>query len=337
MITKLTKITQSNALSQRMTTSKTSTELPFVQGVEDGGDEVAKEKIEDKSKKNAAAFSNEPDDELEKQPSIHARFVDAIKVEEETDVEEGLPGDAIYTPPPTHNTWKPDFSLPCKKWCKKRWKLAFVKCLSSTTVLTVRLLLDPSPRAYVIHSVIVFLDMVLIHFFTHSLWLSISGELLTIIFFLAFHFTKETVYELMETTGIAMLASFHLIAESSKLKERKEELEYGIEDLRRKSVAILRRSSMGIGISPEQLKELIEDEEDLEFDSKKPQDSNQLGPSWFHIPTIQMDPVYSKRARTWGERFFEYFLDGSAGVMYTSFFGLILDELIAYGEGGSKK
>lgn len=34
---------------------------------------------------------------------------------------------------------------------------------------------------------------------------------------------------------------------------------------------------------------------------------------------------------TCGAVFFEYFLDGSAGVMYTSFLGLILDEMITYG------
>ena len=34
--------------------------------------------------------------------------------------------------------------------------------------------------------------------------------------------------------------------------------------------------------------------------------------------------------------FFEHFLDGSAGVMYTSFAGLILDEFILWGIGGGQ-
>ena len=46
--------------------------------------------------------------------------------------------------------------------------------------------------AYLIHSIIVFFDMVLIHCFTHSLWLSVTGEIITYIFMLSFHFTKET-------------------------------------------------------------------------------------------------------------------------------------------------
>lgn len=35
-------------------------------------------------------------------------------------------------------------------------------------------------------------------------------------------------------------------------------------------------------------------------------------------------------ATRWWDHFFEHFLDGSAGVMYTSFLGLIIDELVNY-------
>jgi len=35
-------------------------------------------------------------------------------------------------------------------------------------------------------------------------------------------------------------------------------------------------------------------------------------------------------AARWWDHFFEHFLDGSAGVMYTSFLGLIIDELVNY-------
>ena len=37
------------------------------------------------------------------------------------------------------------------------------------------------------------------------------------------------------------------------------------------------------------------------------------------------------------EDFYDHFLDGAAGVMYTSFLGLILDDLIAVGTGKYKK
>ena len=41
--------------------------------------------------------------------------------------------------------------------------------------------------------------------------------------------------------------------------------------------------------------------------------------------------------RRWREDFYDHFLDGAAGVMYTSFLGLILDDLIALGTGKYKK
>ena len=52
-------------------------------------------------------------------------------------------------------------------------------------------------------------------------------------------------------------------------------------------------------------------------------------------------PPYSlapaKARRRWREDFYDHFLDGAAGVMYTSFLGLILDDLIALGTGKYKK
>eukprot|EP00539_Tryblionella_compressa_P002549 CAMPEP_0178749982 /NCGR_PEP_ID=MMETSP0744-20121128/9700_1 /TAXON_ID=913974 /ORGANISM="Nitzschia punctata, Strain CCMP561" /LENGTH=140 /DNA_ID=CAMNT_0020403431 /DNA_START=1 /DNA_END=424 /DNA_ORIENTATION=- len=68
--------------------------------------------------------------------------------------------------------------------------------------------------------------------------------------------------------------------------------------------------------------------------------------NWNSERTIDIDPAENdhiqdleheespkiKKVKVWGEQFFEHFLDGSAGVMYTSFFGLILDKFIRYGE-----
>ena len=52
-------------------------------------------------------------------------------------------------------------------------------------------------------------------------------------------------------------------------------------------------------------------------------------------------PPYSlapaKARRRWREDFYDHFLDGAAGVMYTSFLGLILDDLIALGTDKYKK
>ena len=45
----------------------------------------------------------------------------------------------------------------------------------------------------------------------------------------------------------------------------------------------------------------------------------------------------AKARQRWREDFYDHFLDGAAGVMYTSFLGLILDDLIALGTGKYKK
>mmetsp|Transcript_35054 Transcript_35054/g.53772 ORF Transcript_35054/g.53772 Transcript_35054/m.53772 type:complete len:344 (+) Transcript_35054:208-1239(+) len=230
--------------------------------------------------------------------------------------------------------WHPDFHMPIQDWTRRRWIESLFKCMISASILTIRLVLDPEPRVYVIHSVIIFIDMFIIHFFTHSVWLSVSGELTTILFMLAFHFSKETVFELLETTCIAMLASFHLIVESSKLKERRDVLEHGVENLRNKSLAMLERSQRnGIAISNNDMEELIHDEEELDCCSEY--DTLAV----FHDKRdVLRFAVHRKRVMGCGRRFFEHFLDGSAGVMYTSFFGLILEEIIKYasGEDGMK-
>jgi hypothetical protein len=67
--------------------------------------------------------------------------------------------------------------------------------------------------------------MILIHIFTHSIWLSAAGELLTIVFFLCFHYTKETLYETLETTLIAVLVSFHLIGTRKQVMEERDSLQ----------------------------------------------------------------------------------------------------------------
>ena len=41
-------------------------------------------------------------------------------------------------------------------------------------VCGIRLYLDSSPSAYLIHSIIVLFDMVLIHIFTYTMWLSVA-------------------------------------------------------------------------------------------------------------------------------------------------------------------
>ena len=124
-------------------------------------------------------------------------------------------------------------------WSRGRWLQTAVGCTSSSIVLVVRLLLDHQPLAYLIHSIVVFLDMTLIHLFTRNNWLSVSGELVTIACFLAFHFTKETVFELLETTLIAVLCSFHLIASRSKALDQRQKLQGQVRSLKRRGSVLL--------------------------------------------------------------------------------------------------
>jgi hypothetical protein len=70
-----------------------------------------------------------------------------------------------------------------------------------------------------------FFDMTLIHIFTRRIWLSATGELLTVVFFICFHFTKETLYESLETTLIAVLVSFHLIGTRKQVMEERDTLQ----------------------------------------------------------------------------------------------------------------
>eukprot|EP00977_Amphora_coffeiformis_P002689 scaffold516_cov175-Amphora_coffeaeformis.AAC.28 len=212
--------------------------------------------------------------------------------------------------------WKP-----WKSWSLPRFQWTAVGCFSSIAVLIIRLLLDIEPTAYLIHSIIVFLDMVLIHLFTNSPWLSISGEIVTVICFLAFHFTKETLYELLETTMIAVLCSFHLILSRNKAKDRNEKLETDLKHLRQTSFYLLRNVDM------------IDTEELGKLDTESQMDSVMTAPGGKAGWLAPIDSEhYKQKLKVFGEHFFENFLDGSAGVMYTSFLGLIIDELLTYGD-----
>jgi hypothetical protein len=126
-----------------------------------------------------------------------------------------------------------------------RYLLALLGCCSSILVCAVRLILDPGSTTYTIHSIVILLDMALIHIFTSTIWLSVSGELVTVGSLLLFHWTKETVFELLETTLIAALCSFHMISSRSEHWDREEALE-GALVLVVHSRRISERSSMAI-------------------------------------------------------------------------------------------
>jgi hypothetical protein len=209
----------------------------------------------------------------------------------------------------------------CAKWSKARFRATILGCFSSVAVLVIRLQLDSEPLAYFIHSIVVFFDMVLIHLFTNSAWLSILGELVTIAMFLAFHFTKESVWELLETTLLAMLCSFHLISSRNKHMTRQAELQQDLKTLCRQTSALLQHSSNHPGglTRQESIHHLERMRSEIfHWDSERtvemePQDND-------HIEDLSdggriRNSAQIKKAKIWGEQFFEHFLDGSAGVM----------------------
>ena len=140
-----------------------------------------------------------------------------------------------------------EYDTPCNvcSWPRMRYLLALLGCCSSILVCTVRLILDPGSTTYTIHSIVILLDMALIHIFTSTIWLSVSGELVTVGSLLLFHWTKETVFELLETTLIAALCSLHMISSRSEHWDREEALE-GALVLVVHSRRISERSSMTI-------------------------------------------------------------------------------------------
>jgi hypothetical protein len=219
----------------------------------------------------------------------------------------------------------------CTSWSRERVLIALLGCFSASAVFAIRLLLDTEPTAYIIHSIVVFVDMVLIHMFTNSRWLSVSGEITTIIFFLGFHFTKETVFELLETTIIAALCSFHLIFSRNKHMDREEELEVGFENLRQQNVSLLRERGYSGEINEAELGE-IDEADEAELRDIDEAELGEIKESSSDSDTLNHQQETRHCAIGCGKHFFEHFLDGSAGVMYTSFLGLIIDELLVYGE-----
>jgi hypothetical protein len=222
---------------------------------------------------------------------------------------------------------------PFSTWSRQRARNTVWGCFSSCLILTIRLLLDVEPTAYIIHSIVVFFDMVLIHLFTNCIWLSVSGELLTVVCFLAFHFTGETVFELLETTLIAVLCSFHLIGSRNKHMDREGDLELDIESIRLHTLHALHLDEGTAGdidhVDTTGLR-LLENEEGITNASMEEDDATFR--SWVVTPEDPENKSHRGRGKGCGKQFYEHFLDGSAGVMYTSFFGLIIDELLTIGQ-----
>ena len=255
-------------------------------------------------------------------------------------------------------------------WSKERIRIASCGCLSSVLICTVRLLIDPGKTAYTIHSIIILFDMIIIHIFTHSWWLSFLGELIAVSGAIAFHLTHAKLFELLETTLIAAIVSFHMIISRNEHWDREKELEKDLEDLVGLQFCIQHddrhtttRTTDSTPVESEEERELdmdviteVVDENDrttflrlissfsvsdgkhdkIEATCLESVDEETGGrapifieqePSTVHISTVGEKSVMSGLRKVGGV-LFSHFLDGSSGVMYTSFLGLIIDEVV---------
>ena len=165
-------------------------------------------------------------------------------------------------------------------------------CTSASIVLVVRLLLDwHSGTTYVIHSFIVFFDMVLIHVFTCSPWLSASGEVVTYLAVLAFYITKHRIFELLETVAIAALCSIHLIRSRNKHLDHEHALQEELTALKHsvRSARVLPRDLEGGG------------PHDASTASKRASTASSITPP---APPYSLAPA--KARRRWREDFYDH-------------------------------
>lgn len=183
--------------------------------------------------------------------------------------------------------------------------------------------------------------------------------------FLAYHYTHETLFELLETTSIAMLVSFNMIAARKDVIIERQGLEQEVEILETRNNQLMHRVAIrdiqDLQMSTQECQELkalaaqfedevygYDDDDDDKIDHSNPNSVNtsrhgykMLGvpPEERHLTSMERlkkwlncpchrKTVASDMAKEMGETFFEFFLDGSAGVMYTSFLGLIISELV---------
>ena len=270
-------------------------------------------------------------------------------------------------------------SLNPSTWSKRRIRIALCGCLSSAMVCTIRLLLDPGPSAYIIHSIVILFDMILIHIFTYTPWLSIAGEITAIVFATCFHLTNLTIFELVETTLIAVYVSFHMIKSRNEHWDREEGLERDVIGLqfyiehhnhtthdkndenpeatmKAGNIATRQSSSISKVTTPADIRRRSSgnqhtDQDDLQTDIEAGKvragttgtvlvpESDMTNMSSF-TTTLRQDSRPNNNSnninenetkKSWWNHFFDHFLDGSAGVLYTSFVGLIIDEIVNLG------
>ena len=176
--------------------------------------------------------------------------------------------------------------------------------------------------------------------------------MVAIVFATCFHLTAQKVFELLETTLIAALVSFHMIQSRNAHWDHEEELERDVvgmqlyielqhgdadddfEDAGADQTIQQRRVS---GLSMSGRKKMKEDTGNIDEErgTLAPR-SDMTNVSSFATTLRSRTNGTSSEGKSWWNHFFDHFLDGSAGVLYTSFVGLIIDEVVNVG-GSSKR
>ncbi|CAB9528246.1 expressed unknown protein [Seminavis robusta] len=237
----------------------------------------------------------------------------------------------------TENSYRSPGPCTCLTWSRHRIQVAALGCCSALMVVTIRLILDfSSGSTYIIHSIIILLDMALIHLFTNSPWLSFGGECVTVMCFLGYHFTHETIFELVETTFIAVLCSLHMILSRDKHMNHEEQLEESLREWHKLSMrsnfgsasssVTESQGSDGRGWRP-LLLEVDEEQGNTATAQNSPKEAASENPDIGGLPQDQTQKVVLVKE----DESIQNHQGNCKGVMYTSFLGLILDELINYG------
>lgn len=261
----------------------------------------------------------------------------------------GLPKKDNHLPQVTPCSLNPSY------WSKRRIRVTVMGCLTSAIVCIIRLIVNHESTAYIIHSFIVFFDLILIHIFTYTPWLSIAGESTAIVFATTYYFTNERIFELLETTLIAVFVSFHMIQSRDEHWGREEGLERDVIGLQLHIEQFLVQHDVSGQLRRYSSVSMIDEHDDAKSDPAVEEVDIEVGGQdeqkvqldvlssinstintdvrrQAHMQAKQENVEIGKESRrVWCKIAYEHFLDGSAGVLYTSFFGLILDEIVNFG------
>ncbi len=137
---------------------------------------------------------------------------------------------------------------------------------------------------------------------------------MTIAMFSALHFTKEKLWELLETTILAVLCSFHWIKSRNKHMDHEKELQRDLNTLCRETSHLLQHSTSGI--TRQQSARQLERMRSSVYNWNSDRTIEMESADNDHIQDLEApESAPAKKVKVLGEQFFEHFLDGSAGVM----------------------